>query len=205
LPLQGDRIDLAGHGEEWGDPIVGIDKCIYWPPRNGNRVLKFDPETQQFPSLVGDDFQVVAGRAIKWQGGALASIPCYSTPILAIDLFKEISMTLQNNFTQHPQELGRLFAMDEECDETFFESSLRKFGIDKVFELIEECLPLDAEWADTHSNALPPFMVAASCENCAASVIYYLLRRRNVHALLANYSYEDSTNIQNKKRNLGSN
>ena len=155
---------------------------------------------------MGDDFQVVlAGRTIKWQGGALASIPCYSTPILAIDLFKEISMTLQNNFTQHPQELGRLFAMDEECDETFFESSLRKFGIDKVFELIEECLPLDAEWADTHSNALPPFMVAASCENCAASVIYYLLRRRNVHALLANYSYEDSTNIQNKKRNLGSN
>jgi hypothetical protein len=66
LPLQGGRIDLAGHGEEWGDLIVGIDKCIYWPPhKNGNRVLKFDPETQQFPSLVGDDFQVVAGRTIK--------------------------------------------------------------------------------------------------------------------------------------------
>jgi hypothetical protein len=206
LPLQGGRIDLAGHGEEWGDPIVGIDKCIYWPKRNGNRVLKFDPETQQFPSIVWDDLQVVAGRTIKWQGGALASIPCYSTPILAIDLFKEISMTLQNNFTQHPQELlGRLFlAMDEECDETFFESSLRKFGIDKVFERIEECLPLDAEWADTHSNTLPLFMVAASCENCAASVIFHLLRR-NVHAMLANYSYEDRTNIQNKKRKLGSN
>jgi hypothetical protein len=63
---------------------------------------------------------------------------------------------------------------------------------------------LDAEWADTHSNTLPLFMVAASCENCAASVIFHLLRR-NVHAMLANYSYEDRTNIQNKKRKLGSN
>jgi hypothetical protein len=70
------------------------------------------------------------------------------------------------------------------------------FGGDKVFELIEECAPLDEEWSDTHSNALQLFMVAASCENCAASVIYYFLRR-NAHALLANYSDEDSTIIQN--------
>ena len=93
-------------------------------------------------------------------------------------------MTLQNNFRQHPQELGRLFVKDdEEYDETFYDSAVRKFGIEKVFELIEECVPLDAEWTDTHSNALPLFMVAASCENCAASVIYYFLRR-NVHACI---------------------
>jgi hypothetical protein len=70
------------------------------------------------------------------------------------------------------------------------------FGGDKVFELIEECAPLDEEWSDTHSNALQLFMVAASCENWGASVIYYFLRR-NAHALLANYSDEDSTIIQN--------
>jgi hypothetical protein len=74
-----------------------------------------------------------------------------------------------------------------------------------VFQLIEEYAPLNVEWTDTApSNALPLFMVAASCENCAVSVIYHLLRR-NVHAMLANYSYEDNTNIQNKKRKLGSN
>ncbi|GAF78125.1 unnamed protein product, partial [marine sediment metagenome] len=106
------------------------------------------------------------------------------THILVIDPFKELSMTLQNNFRQHPQELGRLFVKDdEEYDETFYDSAVRKFGIEKVFELIEECVPLDVEWADTHSNALPLFMVAASCENCAASVIYYFLRR-NVHACI---------------------
>ena len=134
--------------------------------------------------------------------GVIYCVPYCSTQVLAIDPLKEFSMTLQNNFRQHPQELGRLFVKDEECcDEIFFERSLRKFGGDKVFELVEECAPLDEEWSDTHSNALPLFMVAASCENCAASVIYYFLRR-NAH-VLANYSEEDSNIIQNKKRKLG--
>jgi hypothetical protein len=186
----GDEI-YSEWGEGWGDPIVGADKCIYWPPMHANHVLKFDPETQQLPSLVGGD---LGGHMYKWQGGALATdgviycIPYCSAQILTIDPFKELSMTLQNNLRQHPQELGRLFAKDEEegCDETFYDSAVRKFGIEKVFQLIEECcLPTDEEWADTHSHALPLFMVAASCENCAASVIYYFLRR-NVHALLVN-------------------
>ena len=178
-----------GDGTGWGDAIVGVDKCIYWPPCFANRVLKFDPETQQLPSLVGDDF---GQQRDKWNGGALATdgaiycIPLSSSQVLAIDPFKELSMTLQTNMKLHPQELGHLFVKDDEeqCDETFFESSLRKFGGDKVFELIEECLPLDAEWAGAHNHGnLPPFMVAASCENCAASVIYYLLRR-NVNEII---------------------
>jgi hypothetical protein len=190
----GDPI-YSAYGNGWADPIVGADKCIYWPPSYANRVLKFDPETQQFPSLVGDDLG--GGRFEKWKGGALATddaiycIPCTATQILVIDPFKEFSATLQTNMTLYPDELGRLFLKDEEeeCNETFFESSLRKFGCDKVFALIEECLPLnlDAEWADGANNNgnLAPFMVAASCENCAASVIYYLLRR-NVNGFLGN-------------------
>ena len=197
----GDRI-FSGFGGDcgWGDPIVGAAKCIYWPPCNANRVLKFDPETQQLPRLVGDGF---GGFGKKWQGGALATdgaIYCipyyYITPyistsrVLAIDPFKECSATLQTNMILYPNDLGRLFLKDEkeECDESFFESSLRKFGGDKVFQLIEECLPLVVEWADgAHNGNLPPFMVAASCENCAASVIYYLLRR-NVNGFLGNIS-----------------
>jgi len=68
----GDQIySGSGRGRTWGDPIVGIDKCIYWPPLNANRVLKFDPETQQLPSLVGDD---LGEEGYKWQGGALSTI-----------------------------------------------------------------------------------------------------------------------------------
>jgi hypothetical protein len=50
-------------------------------------------------------------------------------------------MTLKNNFRLYPQELGRLFVKDEKCDETFYDSAVRKFGIEKVFQLIEECPP----------------------------------------------------------------
>jgi hypothetical protein len=183
--LIGDPI-YSGWEAGWGDPIIGADKCIYWPPSSANRVLKFDPETQHLPSLVGDDLGL--GK-YKWKDGALAPdgviycIPYRSTQILAIDPFKEMSMTLQNNFRQHPQELGRLFVKDEGCDETFYNSAVRKFGIEKVFKfLVEECLPSDGEWAVTRSGSsnLPLFMAAASCKNSAVSVIYHLLRR-NVH------------------------
>jgi hypothetical protein len=185
----GDRIYLRIGGWGWGDPLVGVDKCIYWPPMNVNRVLKFDPEIQQLPSLVGGD---LGEGEWKWKGGALAPdgviycIPYKVTQILAIDPFKECSAALQTNMTLYPDELGRLFLKDEECDETFFESSFRKFGGAKVFKIIEKCLPLDAEWDGAYNNGnLPPFMVAASCENCTASVIYYLLRR-NVNGFLGN-------------------
>jgi hypothetical protein len=183
----GDPI-YSGAGWGWGDSIVGVDKCIYWPPLNANRVLKFDPWTQQLPSLVGDDLGGAGGW--KWCGGALTTdgviycVPYSRSQILAIDPLKEFFATLQTNMKLYPDELGHLFLKDEECDETFFESSLRKFGEKKVFELIEECLPLDAEWAGAHNHGnLPPFMVAASCKNCTASVIYYLLRR-NVNGFL---------------------
>jgi hypothetical protein len=193
----GDKIDSIGRG--WGDPIIGVDKCIYWPPSGANRVLKFDPETQQLPSLAGGD---LGQGDCKWQGGALASddaiycIPYYSTQILVIDPFKELAMSMHKNFKRHPQELGRLFVKDEECNETFYIGAVRKFGIEKVFK----CLPSDKEWADSSfsGNLLPLFMIAASCENSAVSVIYHLLRR-NVHdALLGN---DDAVS---KKRKLSS-
>jgi hypothetical protein len=89
--------------------------------------IEFDPETQQLPSLVGDD---LGAGEWKWQGGALATdgviycIPFDSTQILAINPFKLLAMTMQNNFRQYPQEVGRLFVKDEECDETFYDSAV---------------------------------------------------------------------------------
>jgi hypothetical protein len=197
----GDPI-YSGNGVGWGKSIVGVDKCIYWPPSFANRVLKFDPETQQLPSLVGGE---LGEGYLKWRGGALATdgviycIPICSTQVLAIDPFKELTITLQNNLRQHPHELGRLFAKDG-CNETFYGSAVRKFGIEKVFKfIVEECLPSDKEWAGSFSgNSLPLFMVAASCENCAASVIYHLFRR-NVHDALSGNDVSVS-----KKRKLGS-
>ena len=101
----------------------------------------------------------------------------------------------------YPDELGRLFVKDG-YNETFYGSAIRKFGIEKVFEfLVEECLPSDREWAYSfRGNSLPLFMIAASCENSAVSVIYHLLRR-NVHdALPGNLNYVGVS----KKRKRGS-
>jgi hypothetical protein len=194
----GDPI-YSGRGIGWGDAIVGADKCIYWPPSGANRVLKFDPETQQLPSLVGGD---LGQGYCKWLGGALASddaIYCLSVSskqILAIDPFKELAMSMHNNFKKHPQELGCLFVKDEEwCNETFYNGAVRKFGIEKVFK----CLPSDGEWADNFSGNLPLFMIAASCENSAVSVIYHLLRR-NVHDALSG----GNDDAVSKKRKLSS-
>jgi hypothetical protein len=134
-------------GEGWGDPVVGADKCIYWPPSDANHVPKFDPETQQLPSLMGDDL----GEAVdsKWMNGALATnggviycIPSRAKRILIIDPFKELAMTMQNNIRKYPEELGWLFAKkDDGRNETFYGSAVRKFGIEKVFK----CLPSDEE------------------------------------------------------------
>jgi hypothetical protein len=33
------RQRMHGSIRWWGDPIVGNDGCIYWPPRDCNRVL----------------------------------------------------------------------------------------------------------------------------------------------------------------------
>jgi hypothetical protein len=181
----GDRILDSGRGR--GKGFVGADECIYWLPGGTNQVLKFDPETQQLPSLVGDDL----GEG-EWWNGALATdgvIYCIpssaTTQILAIDPFKELAMTMQNNIIKYPQELGWLFAKkDDGCNETFYGSAVRKFGIEKVFKfVVGECLPSDKEWVDTHRGNLPLFMVAASCESCTVSIIYHLLRR-NVHDVI---------------------
>ena len=46
----GNSIQFAG-----GDAILGIDGCIYWPPKNDRRILKYDPHSNQ-TSFVGDNF-----------------------------------------------------------------------------------------------------------------------------------------------------
>jgi hypothetical protein len=135
--------------------------------------------------------------ALATTDGSIYCIPLSAKQILAIDPFKELAMTMDTNIYQYPEELGRLILKDEECDETFYNGAVRKFGIEKVFKfLVEECLPSDKEWADSRSGNLPLFMIAASCESCTASVIYHLLRR-NVHDALP--GNDDGVNKKRKR------
>ena len=81
-------------GQDWGDAILGIDGCIYWPHIYARHNLKYDPHTNQ-TSLVGNDFGVYR---YQWCGGSLASdgviycIPHAAERILSIDPWKEFLM-----------------------------------------------------------------------------------------------------------------
>ena len=64
--------ELGDNG--WGSAVLGTDQCIYFPPFQFDRVLCFNPISQQV-SLVGDSFKdesCTFGGYISWWGGALA-------------------------------------------------------------------------------------------------------------------------------------
>ena len=71
----------------WGQPVLGADDCIYFPPYAHNRALQFNPRTQNV-SQVGDSFE---SDQWKWEGAVLGSdgfiycIPYNSKQILQID------------------------------------------------------------------------------------------------------------------------
>ena len=173
-------------GKGWGAAILGNDGCIYWPPINANRTLKFDPETQAV-SLVGNDFGDTFG---KWSSGAAAGpdgaiycIPCSATRVLAIDPFKEFAMKIQAEMEQYPEELGRLFRKKHEDSKTTYECAVTKFGIEKVSEVIQDCIPSSVVISGSH---LPSFIVAATYKNSPVCIIYYLLRKNLDSSSLVN-------------------
>ena len=181
----GSRVDLAdwGYGAGWGDGILGIDGCIYWPPRSAAQILKYDPHLI-LTSLVGDDFGT---RKDKWGGGCAAPdgviycLPLNTNKILAIDPLKEYTLSLKNNMEEHPEEFGRIFQPSDDIpddtipDVTHFDRAVTKFGQRKVLELLDECMPL-VHQSCIVSN-LYPFMIAASCKGSHVSVIYHLIRQ----------------------------
>ena len=84
--------DHGDHGG-WGDGILGVDGCIYWPPAGAAQILNYDPHSN-VTSLVGGRLgthDVDAHDVIKWSGGSAAAngviycLPCNTDRILAID------------------------------------------------------------------------------------------------------------------------
>ena len=74
------------YGLCWGNPVVGADKCIYVPPLFHDRVLRYNPSTQNI-SFIGESYR----GDWKWRSAVLASdgyiycIPEYTKEILQID------------------------------------------------------------------------------------------------------------------------
>jgi hypothetical protein len=190
----------------WGPTILGSDGCIYCPPGGStNRALKFDPETK-LASLVGDGFAGTFSTRTSGAigpNGAIFCIPFSTSRVLVIDPLKEFAMGLQANLEQYPGELGRLFTIDGKHGKTTFECAVRKFGIEKVFEVIQDCsIPSSVECS---GSRLPSFMVAASFENSAVSIIYYLLRNNvDSSSLVTSHGSEHVMSMEeSKKRKRG--
>ena len=112
---------------------------------------------------MGDDFET--HDACKWIGGCAASdgiiyyTPYCANRILAIDLLKDYMLSLKVNI--FPEQLGCIFQPSDDIpDETNFDRAVSKFGLNKVLEVLDECIP-PGDQACAISN-LYPFMIAAS-------------------------------------------
>ena len=192
-------------GFGWTDAaILGIDGCIYSPPRNACRILKYDPHSDH-TSLVGDNFG--SYLYYKWYGGSLASdgvIYCFphnAARILSIDPWKEYTSSLENNMVQHPEQLGCLFQPSDDIpNATNFDRAVTKFGYKKkVMEVLEACMP-PADGLCAVSN-LYPFVIAASYKRSDISVIYHLLRKAPslVHYIGNTSSYDEDRGKKRKR------
>ena len=120
-----------------------------------------------------------------YSGGALATdgviycIPLDAKQVLAIDPLREFSLGTKTNMEEHPEELGFLFRINgtdtASSNRTNFDSAVTKFGVHKVFEIVQKCLPPANEVCVV--SRLYPFMIAASYKESPLSVIYFLLRQ----------------------------
>ena len=169
----------------WGDAILGIDGCIYWPPDTALYILRYDPYSNQI-SNVGDS---LGWWTDQWCSGALApdgSIYCIPSRrlnhILCIDPLKEFSTTVKNDMEENPKEFGCLFHVSEDLDKrgssplkTNFDHAVMKFGQNKVFDVLDKHLE-SLEKVCIESN-LYPFMIVASSKYSTLCAILHFLRR----------------------------
>jgi len=154
-------------GNGWGDPILGNDGCIYWPPvYSVYHILKFDPETKVI-SLVGshvgisDEYNRWSCGAAPAPGGPIYCIPYNYGRVLAIDPFKGFVMTLQKvNIKRYPNRI----------DEIALERAVISYGTNKVYRAIKQ------ECGDLTTALLVAIAAASSDSTIISSLVYHLLR-----------------------------
>ena len=176
----------SAHGINAGDmsdAVLGIDGCIYWPPKHAKRTLKYDPHSNQ-TSLVGDNFDCCYTGGSLATDGVIYCMPPSAKQVLAIDPLGEFSLETKANMEEHPEEFGFLFQnnakgnnSDTDTDilsnRTNFDCAVTKFGMQTVLEIVHEYLPPAAK----EVRGLYPFMLAASYKESPLSVVYLLLRQ----------------------------
>ena len=104
--------------------------------------------------------------------------------------FEEFKLKFSRDLIRSPSTLGHLFDEAGYGDLSTFDDASLKFGEYDTFHVVIGLIPLELNYfpIDVEDNEedgvqhqvegdlLPSFIVAASCENCKLSFIYYLLR-----------------------------
>ena len=114
------NIQSGCDGTGWGDAVLGIDGCIYWPPNGASRTLKYDTHSNQ-TALVGNKCE---SEQDTWLSGALATdgviycIPSCANEVLTINPLEEFALAMKGNMGEHSEELGFLFGINTEDNNT---------------------------------------------------------------------------------------
>ena len=183
----------------WSNPIIGADRCIYWPPYIYNEVLKFDPGIEQLSSTIVPEDRTNDTNTCNWYSGVLADdgiiycVPWCASQVLKIDPFREISNIMKSSMRFHPKKLGYIFVLqrrpvDQYDVESVFDSVVRKFGYDRAFSLLDSCLLSNEELSESGTPLeFPLFVLAAASDidgtgDVPLCVIYHLVKS-NVNAL----------------------
>ena len=155
----------------------------------------------------------------KWFSGALATdgfiycIPSCANQVFTIDRLGEFSLATKATMEEHPKELGFLFRInvkdnntdtdpDTASKRTTFDCAVTKFfGMQKLFEIVQKCLPPANEVCVVCGCGLYPFMISASSyKESPLSVIYFLLRQVRFLINCKSNSAVGITNLKQKRK-----
>ena len=165
----------------WHDAIMGIDGCIYWPPYNDSRTLKYDPRADLSSFVYDDTYESKCGGGALAPNGVIYCFPLGAhNRILSIDPLEDFSLILARHMENNPGGLGHLFQIIEgpEGSVPLFGDAVVKFGEEKVLKVLEEHVFDMGPVNDfCQRSNLFPFMIVASLEESAVFVIYHFLRR----------------------------
>ena len=187
---------IAGSTRRWCDGVLGVDGCIYWPPRDAKQTLKYDP-VSNISSLVGLEFGNIRG---KWNNGVhvhdhdhahasdgiIYCLPSNAKYVLRIDAYGYYVSSLRRDMERYPEKLGLIFESkhdnrtNSEEMGTLYENAMIKFGKKRGFQTVVDCLPPSDKFLGTSAGACRgfyPYALAASLPNSSVSIIYHLLRQ----------------------------
>mmetsp|Transcript_4528 Transcript_4528/g.10698 ORF Transcript_4528/g.10698 Transcript_4528/m.10698 type:complete len:447 (+) Transcript_4528:127-1467(+) len=161
----------------FGSPCLGSDGCIYWPPIEEDRILKYDPYYGKV-DFVG--ISTPQGRT--WKGGA--TVPggkTYFFPyhgdgaqILAIDPFGDLKADFHQRIESDPLTFGGIFQKEDAQGNTVFDVGAKKLGIYQMLQILDECIKENEE--AYHHSGCPICMLTSLCDDCPLDVIYHYIR-----------------------------